>query len=120
MPTIRKLRWNRLIPALAAALLLAAPPALAHSHAPTLTSVTEADGEVTVTWTYEDDNVVGFKLRQRQNDGDWDSLGGSLIDDGTARSHKVSNIEPGNVPIRSRFGPVYSILTRTQARYLSA
>ena len=109
MPTIGKIRWARLVPALAVAFLLAAPPALADTTmtppAPTLTSVTEADGKVTLEWEYGED-PYSFRWRGKQNDGGWASWGGGdegnvVRAGGTARSYEIRSypeegIQPGN------------------------
>lgn len=93
MRTIRKIRWKRLVPALAMVLLLAAPPALAQLTPPAMTTVTEENGSATFNWTcgyYP----TKFQWRGQKNDGDWDDWQGSIS--GTARSHTVGNIQAGN------------------------
>ena len=92
---------SRLIPALAAALLLAAPPALADTKpAPTLTSVTEENGDVKLSWTYNE-SPDGFKWRGKQDGENWAEWGGgdegsTVRAGGTARSQTVSGLDSGN------------------------
>ena len=80
--------------ALAAALLLAVPPALASQQAPpTLTSVTAENGEATLGWTHAN-SPSSFQWRGMKNDGDWTAWAGGIS--GADRSHTIGNIQSGN------------------------
>ena len=94
MHAIGRLAAGSAFLALTAALLPAASPALADKPAaPTITSVTAENGRATFNWTYTY-YPAHFQWRGAMNGADWGDWAGQL--NGSARSHTVSGIDPGN------------------------